>query len=76
MTITRGRKCGIFHLLVHNEYQYAFKIVQMKVKVEAAFRGALTLNKKIGFSNHNALMKVLMENILALNTETLCSRLV
>lgn len=46
MTITRGRKRGIFHLLVHNEYQYAFKLVQMKVKVEAAFCEALTLNKK------------------------------
>lgn len=46
MTITRGRKCGIFHLLVHNEYQCAFKLVQMKVEVGAAFCGALILNKK------------------------------
>lgn len=76
MTITRGRKCGIFHLLVHNEYQYAFKLVQMKVEAQlrmAAFCGALTLNEKSS-SNHNVLMKVLMENILAFNTETLCSQ--
>lgn len=75
MTITRGRKCGIFHLLVHNEYQCAFKLVQMKVEVGAGFCGALILNKKSS-SNHNAPMKVLMGNILAFNTETLCSRLV
>lgn len=78
MTITRGRKCGIFHLLVHNEYQYAFKLVQMKVKAQLkreAFCGALTLNKKSS-SNHNVLMKVLIENILAFNTRTLCSQLV
>lgn len=78
MTITRGEKCGIFHLLVHNEYQYAFKLVQMKVEAQlrkAAFCGALTLNKKSS-SNHNVLMKVLMENILSFNSETLCSQLV
>lgn len=78
MTITRGKKCGIFHLLVHNEYQYAFKFVQMKVEPQlskSAFCGALTLNKNSS-SNHNVLMKVLMENILAFNTETLCSPLV
>lgn len=49
MTITRGRKCGIFHLLVHNEYQYAFKLVQMKVEAQlkkTAFCEALTLNEK------------------------------
>lgn len=39
MTITRGEKCNILHLLLHNEYQYAFKLVQMKE--EAPFCGAL-----------------------------------
>lgn len=75
MTITRERKCDIFHLLVHNEYQYAFKSVQMKVKAQLK-RGAFVghLNKKKSSSNQ-VLMKVLMENILAFNTETLCSQL-
>ena len=76
MTTTR-RKCGISHLLVHNEFQYAFKLVQMKVEAQlkkAAFCGALTLYKNP--FNHNVLIKVLMENRLAFNTETLCSQLV
>lgn len=75
MTITRERKCDIFHLLVHNEYQYAFKSVQMKVKTQLK-RGAFVghLNNKKSSSNQ-VLMKVLMENILAFNTETLCSQL-
>lgn len=75
MTITRGRKCGVFHLLVHNDYQYAFKLVQMKVEALVDLCGARTLNEKPS-SNHDVLMKVLMGNILAFNTETLCSRLV
>jgi len=47
MTITRRH----FHLLVRNEYQYAFKLVQMKVEAQvkkAASCGALTLYKKDG----------------------------
>lgn len=52
----------------------------MKVEVEAAFfffvRHLNEVKKEKSPSNHNTVMKVLMGNVLASNTEALCSQLV